>query len=39
MIKEKHDNIVNGGGIGGTLFLGLALVAIVAFKILIVNNM
>nr|DAQ00345.1 MAG TPA: hypothetical protein [Caudoviricetes sp.] len=39
MIKEKHDNIVNGGGIGGTALLILSVIAILAFKILIVNNM
>lgn len=38
-MKEKHDNIINGGSLKGTLFLGLALVAIVAFKILIINQM
>lgn len=36
---KKHENIVNGGSLKGTLFFGLALVAIVAFKILVVNNM
>lgn len=39
MIKEKHDNIVNGGGIGGTILLFLSVVAILAFKIFIVSNM
>lgn len=39
MIKEKHDNIVNGGGIGGTALLILLAIAILAFKIFIVNNM
>lgn len=38
-MNKKHDNIVNGGSLKGTLFLGLALVAIIAFKILVVNNM
>lgn len=38
-MKEKHDNIINGGSLKGTLFFGLALVAIVAFKILIINQM
>lgn len=38
-MKQKHNNVINGGTFGGTLFLGLALIAVVAFKILIVNNM
>lgn len=38
-MKQKHQNIVNGGTFGGSLFLGFALVAIVAFKILVINNM
>lgn len=38
-MNKKHDKIVNGGGLSGTLFLGLALVAIVAFKMLVINNM
>lgn len=38
-MNKKHDNIVNGGSLAGTLFLGLALFAIVAFKILVINNM
>lgn len=38
-MNKKHDNVVNGGSLKGTLFLGLALVAVIAFKILIVNNM
>lgn len=38
-MNKKHDNVVNGGTLKGTLFLGLALVAVVAFKILVVNNM
>ena len=37
-MKQKHDKIVNGGSLKGTLFLGLALVAIVIFKILVINN-
>lgn len=36
---KKHDNIVNGGTLGGSVLLGLALIAIVAFKILIINHM
>lgn len=36
---KKHDNIINGGSLKGTLFLALALVAVIAFKILVVNNM
>lgn len=39
MIKERHDNIVNGGGIGGTILLVLSVIAILLFKIFIVNNM
>ena len=38
-MNKKHDNIINGGSLKGTLFLGLALVAIVAIKILIINQM
>lgn len=38
-MNKKHDNIINGGSLKGTLFLGLALVAVVIFKILIINNM
>lgn len=38
-MNKKHDNIVNGGNLKGTLLLGLALVAIVAFKILVINHM
>lgn len=38
-MKEKHNNIINGGSLKGTLFLSLALVAIVAIKILIINQM
>ena len=38
-MNKKHDNIVNGGSLKGTLLLGLALVAVVTFKILIINNM
>lgn len=38
-MKQKHNNIVNGGTLKGTFFLGLALVAVIAFKILVVNNM
>lgn len=38
-MNKKHDKIFNGGNLKGTLFLGLALVAIVAFKILVINNM
>ncbi len=38
-MNKKHDNIVNGGNLKGTLFLGLALIAVVAFKILIINQM
>lgn len=38
-MNKKHDKIFNGGSLGGTLLLGLALVAIVAFKMLVINNM
>ena len=38
-MNKKHDNIVNGGTLKGTLFLGLALVAVVVFKILVINPM
>lgn len=38
-MNKKHDKIVNGGSFSGTLFLGLALIAVVAFKILIINQM
>lgn len=38
-MNKKHDKIVNGGSFSGTLFLGFALVAVVAFKILVINNM
>ena len=38
-MKQKHQNIVNGGSLKGTLFLGLALIAVVAFKVLIINQM
>lgn len=38
-MNKKHDKIVNGGNLTGTLFLGLALVAVIAFKILVINNM
>lgn len=38
-MNKKHDNVINGGSLKGTLFLGLALVAVAAFKVLVVNNM
>ena len=38
-MNKKHNNIVNGGSLEGTLFLSLALVVVVAFKILVINNM
>lgn len=38
-MDKKHNNIINGGTLGGSVLLGLALVAIVAFKILIINQM
>lgn len=38
-MNKKHNNIINGGTLGGSILLGMTLVAIVAFKILIVNNM
>lgn len=38
-MKEKHNNIINGGSLKGTLFLGLVLVAVIAFKVLIINQM
>ncbi|ARM66803.1 hypothetical protein AM4_145 [Lactococcus phage AM4] len=38
-MNKKHDSTINGGTLKGTFFLGLALIAVVAFKILIVNNM
>lgn len=38
-MNKKHDEIFNSGSLGGTLLLGFALVAIIAFKILVINNM
>ena len=38
-MNKKQDNIVNGGTLGGSILLGLVLVALVAFKILIINQM
>lgn len=38
-MKQKHNNIINGGSLKGTLFLSLALVAVVIFKVLVINNM
>ena len=38
-MNKKHNNIVNGGALGGSILLGLALFAVVAFKILVINNM
>ena len=38
-MNKKHDNIINGGSLKGTLFLGLALIAVITFKILIINQM
>ncbi|ADM73596.1 hypothetical protein LaPh949_gp038 [Lactococcus phage 949] len=38
-MNKKHDDIINGGTLGGSILFGLALVAVVAFKILVINNM
>lgn len=38
-MNKKHDNIINGGTLGGSVLLGLALVAVVAFKVLVINQM
>lgn len=38
-MNKKHNKIFNGGNLKGTLFLGVALFAVLAFKILVINNM
>ena len=38
-MNKKHDKIFNGGSLVGNLFLILAFVAILVFKILVINKM
>ena len=38
-MQKKHDKIFNGGSLTSNLFLILAAVTILAFKILVINKM